>query len=545
LGEMRRFLVGWSLGLAAACSAAAPVRPKVAMPAVASAAAVPRPSNAVHERALQLSNEGDATVKVNVEGAIEKYTEALRLEPNNVDVLWKASGAYQKKEEWEQVVVTLARASRLAPQVPWYWRWQGNALVQLGRTGKPGAYESAREPLSRCLALDPKLADCAFLLGEVEEWAEHAQAAAERYTQAIQLDSGQARYYAALAALYRVFKQANEAERVLAHGMGKLQATWGNRATMARMSVSLAQLSAARHDEQAWEHWLDQAEMYADEDSPEVAYQVGSLYAIASATPTPDAVSHREKGRRILNQFVKRICRGSAAAKFKEQCELSVIMVQMLATDTTPPRRVPPAAPPPARVPLSPGMPTPKLVLQPQRVGDAYTVWGAGYALRSRQHRDDVTGKPIAITGYVVKTNLGQAPRCAVHRGGIADAENCRAEIPAFWLGDRPDALEADCIKVMGFASNYAQLYDAIRQADSAKPDEPYFDTFWGVRIPNPLPARGAKLTMRGNYGLTFAKASSGAESDPIMGIMDSYELDILEDAPQLETLPGVTRRKR
>jgi tetratricopeptide (TPR) repeat protein len=541
---MRRFLVGGSLGLAVACSAAAPVRPGVATPVVASAAS-PRAgaSSAVHERALALSNEGDATVKVNVDGALEKYAEALRLEPDNVDVLWKASRAYEKKEDWEQVAATLAHASRLAPQVPWYWRWQGNALVELARAGKPGAYESAREPLLRCLAVDPKLADCAFLLGEVEEWAEHAQAAAERYTRAIQLDSGQARYYAALAALYRVFKQANEAERVLAEGMEKLQPSQRNLAILARMSVSLAQLSAARHDEQASQQWLQQAETFFDEGSPEVAYEIGAIYAAASASPAAPGESHRQKAIRILTQFIKRTCRGSAAVKYKEQCELSPIMVQLLEVAVDAPTTS--SSPPTASPRPAPGMPTPQLVLHPQRAGDAYTVWGASYALRSRQHRGEVSGKPIAITGYVVKTNLGQAPRCAVHRAGVADPENCRAEIPAFWLGDRLDTPEADCIKVMGFASTYAQLYEAIRQADSAKPDEPYFDTFWGMKIPNPLPARGAKVTVRGNYGLTFAKASSGAESDPIMGIMDSYERDVLEPAPQLETLPGITRRKR
>jgi tetratricopeptide (TPR) repeat protein len=541
---MRRFLLGWSLGLAVACSAAAPVRPTVATPAEASAGAPQKAAE--HERALALSNAGDAAVKVNVDGAIEKYVEALQVEPDNVDVLWKVSRAYEKREDWEQVVVTLAHASRLAPRVPWYWRWQGNALVELARSGKPGAYELAREPLSRCIALDPKLADCAFLLGEVEEWADHAQAAAERYTQALQLDPAQAQYYRTLAALYRVFKQANEAERVLVAGMAKVQPSERNRPALARMSVSLAQLSAARHDEQAWPYWLGQAETFSDEGSPEVAYEIGSIYAAASATPAAGTdASHREKALRILNQFVKRTCRGGAAPKFKEQCELSQIMIQMLGIDAAVPSAVPPAVPPPAPVPLLAVMPTPKLEMQPQRAGEAFTVWGAAYALRSRQHRGEVTDKPIAITGYVVKTNLGQAPRCAVHRGGIADPENCRAEIPAFWLGDSVDAPETDCIKVMGFASNYAQLFDAIRQADSSKPDEPYPDTFWGQTIPNPLPAAGAKLTVRGNYGLTFAKASSGAESDPTMGILDFAERDVLEEAPELGTLPGVKRRKR
>jgi tetratricopeptide (TPR) repeat protein len=546
---MPRFLVGVSLGLAVACSAAAPVRPTVATPVVASAevpvvtsVAVP-PRSPLHERALALSNEGDATVKVSVDGAIEKYVEALRLEPDNVDILWKVSRAYEKKEDWEQVAVTLAHAARLAPQVFRYWRWQGNALVELGRSGKLGAYESAREPLVRCLALEAQQAECAFLLGEVEEWADHAQAAAERYTQALQLEPDQARYYPALADLYRVFKQANEAERVLVEGMAKLQPIWRNLPTLARMGVSLAQLAAARHDQQASQYWLEQAEAHLDEGSPELAYVIGSIYAAAYQS-SGDA-RKRTSALRILNSFAKRVCRGAAAAKLKEECELSSSIIQRLGGDVDAPLTSaisPAVAARPA--PLARGLPTPKLVLLPQRVGEAYTVWGAGHAFRSRQHRREVTDKPIAITGYVVKTNLGRAPRCAVHRGGIADPENCRADIPAFWLGDRRDAPEADCIKVMGFASNYAQLYDAIRQADSSKPDEPYWDTFWGQKIPNPLPAAGAKLTVRGNYGLIFAKASSGAEADPVMGILDFRERDVLEEAPQLETLPGVTRRK-
>ena len=540
---MPRFLVGWTLGFVVACSAPAPARSPIVMSGGAKVPALPAAS-LVHERVVALANAGDATVKVSVDGAIEKYLEALRLEPDNVDVLWKVSRAYEKKEDWGQVVVTLAHAVRLAPRVVWYWRWLGNALVQLGRAGKPGAYESAREPLSRCLALDPKLADCAFLLGEVEEWADHPQTAAERYTLAVELDPGQARYYAALAELYRVFKQANEAERVLVAGMGQLQPIWRNRPTMARMSVSLAQLSAARHDQRASQHWLEQAETYLDEESPELAYEIGSTYAVASAPPTAGTTaSNREKAVRLLNQFVKRTCRGAAAARFKVQCELSAGMLEVLGRDPAVKRALSPSVPPSALVPLLPGMPAPKLVMQPQRVGEAYTVWGAGYAFRTRRHHSEVTDKPISIIGYVVKTNLGRAPRCAVHRAGVADPDNCFAEIPTFWLGDRLDAPEPDCIKVMGFASNYAQLYEAIRQADSPQPDEPYSDAFWGVAVPNPLPARGAKLIVRGNYGFTFAKASSGAESNSTMGIIDYIDRDVLEQAPQLETLPGVTRR--
>jgi hypothetical protein len=54
----------------------------------------------------------------------------LRLEPDNVDVPWKVSRAYEKKEDWQQVVVALAHAARLAPHVTRYRRWHGNAYIE-------------------------------------------------------------------------------------------------------------------------------------------------------------------------------------------------------------------------------------------------------------------------------------------------------------------------------------------------------------------------------------------------------------------------------
>jgi hypothetical protein len=231
--------------------------------------------------------------------------------------------------------------------------------------------------------------------------------------------------------------------------------------------------------------------------------------------------------------------------QFKQQCEQAMTWVVLLAVKAPPATNVAP----PKVVTVTPqvlpaGLPAPKLQTQPLRAGEAYTVWGASLYFRSPQHRQEVTLQPIAITGYVVKTNFAEAPRCAVHRAGMADPIDCKAAAPAFWLGDRPDASEADCIEVLGFASNYAQVYEAIRQADSAKPDKPYVDTNWGQQIPNPLPASGAKLTVRGNYGLAFSKFSSGAETDSTMGILDFADRDELEPALQLATLPGVKRKR-
>jgi hypothetical protein len=185
----------------------------------------------------------------------------------------------------------------------------------------------------------------------------------------------------------------------------------------------------------------------------------------------------------------------------------------------------------------------PTLQKKPIKQGDAYTVWGAAYYLRSNVHRKDIVGKDITVTGYITKTNLMDAPECAVHKTGKADPEGCKAPVPTFWIGDTKDAPEKESIKVMGWASNFANLYDAIQEFDRPKDDAGYDDQLWGVKVPNPLPAKGAKVTVKGKFSTTFMKASSGAEADPYQGIIDFQDVTLHEPAPELATIPGVKRK--
>jgi len=193
-----------------------------------------------------------------------------------------------------------------------------------------------------------------------------------------------------------------------------------------------------------------------------------------------------------------------------------------------------------ANLPAKPTLPG-----KPVKAGDAYTVWGASYTLRSRVHRDDIDGKDVKITGYITKTNLADAPKCAVHETGKADPEGCKAPIPTFWLADSADASEKDSIRVMGWASNFAQLYDAIKEfKKNEKKDkadvEPFVDGFWAVNIPNPLPVKGAKVTVKGNYSNAFTRASRGSVADPIMGVLTYAELEYHETPDEVATLPGM-----
>lgn len=225
-------------------------------------------------------------------------------------------------------------------------------------------------------------------------------------------------------------------------------------------------------------------------------------------------------------------------------------VVGVLAASCSAPPSAPAAAPraahPPAVDSVAPAVPAaapaqrvPEPDQRPVKSGDDYTVWGLGSSLRIPEQRESVTREPITVTGFIVATNLGSAPACAVHAGGIADPEDCTAPVPAFWLGDRPDSALGDCVKVMGFASNYAQLYDAIHAMDRG---EQVFDTFWGMEIPNPLPAIGARVTVAGQYGTTFSMTTTGGETDETMGILTFRSMQTLEPATELATLPGVKR---
>ncbi len=174
--------------------------------------------------------------------------------------------------------------------------------------------------------------------------------------------------------------------------------------------------------------------------------------------------------------------------------------------------------------------------------GDDYTVQGAAYSLRSPIHSKEVIGKDLAIVGWIIKTNLMDAPECAVHRTGKADDEECEAPLPAFWIADTKEATPKEAIKVMGFASNFANIYDAVKKYKGkrgAKAD-PLMDAFFAKPIPNPIVNVGAQVRVKGNYSTIFTRASSGAGADPIMGQLSYDELEYLVPPPEPGTLPGM-----
>jgi hypothetical protein len=127
--------------------------------------------------------------------------------------------------------------------------------------------------------------------------------------------------------------------------------------------------------------------------------------------------------------------------------------------------------------------------------------------------------------------------------GGKADPEGCNAPVPRSGSARPARRPENECIKVMGWASNFAQVYDAVEEYEK-KEDAEKSDTFWGVKLPNPLPMKGAKVTVKGDYSTTFVRATTGTEADPIMGILTFEEMTYHEKPAELAFLPGRTRPK-
>jgi hypothetical protein len=44
-----------------------------------------------------------------------------------------------------------------------------------------------------------------------------------------------------------------------------------------------------------------------------------------------------------------------------------------------------------------------------------------------------------------------------------------------------------------------------------------------------------------GTYGVSFTKATSGVETDPLHGVMAATAIKYIEPPPEMATLPGMT----
>jgi hypothetical protein len=188
----------------------------------------------------------------------------------------------------------------------------------------------------------------------------------------------------------------------------------------------------------------------------------------------------------------------------------------------------------------------PTLPQKKKKDGDAFTIWGLLHDFRSRIHSAEVSGKPVVITGYIVKINYDDAPDCALHKPGKEDPPDCKAPIPAFWIADDKNE-KTEMIQVMGWASNYAGIWGMIEEIDKAKKGEEEKakrqDAIYGVDMPNPLPTVGSKVKVHGQFGPNFNKGSGGTASNPRYGIITWEKMEYIEKPAEKVYLKGMKKK--
>ena len=273
--------------------------------------------------AINLANEGDQSVKINVEGAIQKYEQAIDLDNQNHRILWKLANAYEKKEDWDKMASTLSRATAVAPDFANYWGALGHALIMQARGGNLDAFKKAQDPLKKCIEKDANSADCYNELGETYLWTDDEQAALDNYSKAIEHDPSKGYFYPDLASLYMNLKFYKEADQVLSEGLRIVQPNEKNKGKIYNMYILLSSLSLAKGDKAAQVAAIEKAEPFAGDAHPEFSFMLGSTYG----TQDPP---QKEKALRLLNTFTKRVCKGAQAMKFKEECEETSSMIQKL-----------------------------------------------------------------------------------------------------------------------------------------------------------------------------------------------------------------------
>lgn len=276
-----------------------------------------------HIEAINLANEGDRAVQVNVEGAVQKYEQAVQLDPTNHRIIWKLAKAYEKKEDWDKMASSLSRAVQIAPDFANYWFKRGYALVKQAEAGNPDAYEESKEPLKKCIEKDPNYAECYHFLAEASLWTNDEQAALDNYSKAIEHDPSTAYYYPPLGELLITFKFYKEAEQILKEGTRIVAPSEKANNHLYAMYVLRFQVAQAKDDKAEMVASMEKAQEVAGETHPEISFNLGSTYAVMDPP-------QKEKAARLLKSFVKRACRSAKAAQFKEQCETANSLIQKL-----------------------------------------------------------------------------------------------------------------------------------------------------------------------------------------------------------------------
>lgn len=274
--------------------------------------------------AVNLANEGDQDRKGNnIDGAISKYEQACNLDPTNHKILGKLANAYQKKEAWDKVASTDARAEKIAPKYATYYAQHGHALIKQAEKG-PTGWGDAKQPLEEAIKLDPNLPDAHFDLGEVLFHLDDEAGALQSYTKAIMVKPDELSFYGYLADLYKNLNYIDLAESVLTQGLGFAKegdkALFNIHSLLGDIYDRKRDLNKALTEYEAAKKACGQC----NEAGQQIAYfNLGAAYASVNPPRKSEAISN-------LQNFQKTICKGAASARYADQCTQAQQLAQKL-----------------------------------------------------------------------------------------------------------------------------------------------------------------------------------------------------------------------
>jgi tetratricopeptide (TPR) repeat protein len=316
--------------------------------------------NQTKQQSILRANEGDTLVDSNPGDAIQKYEEAVKLDPTNHAILYKLAKAYRKKEDWEKVQSTLQRAVEKAPQFADYWFELGIAIETQAKKaqadkdkGGKAKWADAIEPFSKCIEKDPNFDHCYFHLGEAYYWTDDEQKAIQKMHEAIEhrpadsdvkpepkkgddpekakklksdrekcVDNAEMECalnrYARLGRLYTLLDYYKEAEQLLT--AAREMADPKDKRLYVIFTL-LADVYKEQKDIDKMVKTLEEARTLREDDAA-LLFNLGMAYAQTNPPKKAEALSR-------LKGFQQRACTKDAA-KYKKECEQASTIVQRL-----------------------------------------------------------------------------------------------------------------------------------------------------------------------------------------------------------------------
>jgi tetratricopeptide (TPR) repeat protein len=281
------------------------------------------------QEAAKLAIKGDQELKLNVDGAVNDFEQATKLDPTNHKIFFKLAMAYRKKEDWDKMASALSRATQLAPKFANYWKERGYALEQQARK-KTVPWEEVKDPYQKCIVNDANMAECYEELGTAFLWTDDEQKALENYTKAIEHDPNNIGYYTMVAGLYLDLGYVKEAEQVLKEAKGFIKPD--DKATQKdvyNVHKLLAKVYQERGSQGEQVTELEAAKAVAPADGPEsvvILWDLGSTYAVMTPPKSAEAIA-------MLKGFTNRACKGSKASTYKSECEQASALMSKLGSN--------------------------------------------------------------------------------------------------------------------------------------------------------------------------------------------------------------------